>query len=144
MSQAIERVVVVLTDHDPDDSNVLTAVNARAQQSPASFVVLRTNPAAHEAHVVHPQRHDLVDAARARAPQWAAALTQAAGSPVEVVVSIRHNPYDALEEFMLDRHVDEVVHSVRHHALADRLHLDLAHRLRHLPVISVDATTLTG
>jgi hypothetical protein len=136
--------VVVLVDHDPRDPAVLEAVRARAAHGPARFSLLVTNPRSSEAHLrhpLHPERHDGVRAVAARLGDWTAALTDAAGEEVLGDASIRHDPFDALEEQMLVHRVDEVIVSVARHAVAARLHLDLVHRLaqRGLTVIEVPA-----
>jgi hypothetical protein len=66
-------------------------------------------------------------------------LAGVVGAEVLGDVSIRHDPRDALEEFMAIHGVDEVVFSVARHRVAERLHLDLGHRLQHLGVPWVDA-----
>ena len=132
--------VVVLVDHDPASSEVLEAMRERVAVGPARFCVLMTNPAAHEAHIVHAGRHDAVAALRARLPGIVAAIEGAIGGQVDAEVSIRHEPYDALEELMLVRAVDEVIYSVMRNPLAARLHLDLGHRLAHLQLVVRDAS----
>ena len=132
--------VVVLVDHDPASTEVIEAMRERVATGPARFRVLLTNPAAHEAHIVHPGRHDAVAALRDRLPGIVAALEGAIGRQVDAEVSIRHEPYDALEELMFVRPVDEVIYSVMRNPLAARLHIDLGHRLAHLPLVVRDAT----
>jgi len=61
---------------------------------------------------------------------------QAAGGRVIGSVSIRNDPYDAVEETLLDEPIDEFIVALHPHGLTRALHLDLPHRLAHfrLPV----------
>jgi hypothetical protein len=44
-------------------------------------------------------------------------------------VSIRHDPYDAIEETLLDESIDEFIIAIAPHGLSRQLHLDLPHGL---------------
>jgi hypothetical protein len=57
-------------------------------------------------------------------------------------VSIRSDPYDAVEETLLDEPIDEFIVALAPHGLSRALHLDLPHRLAHfgLPVTTVAAS----
>jgi hypothetical protein len=54
-------------------------------------------------------------------------------------VSVRHDPYLAVEEVVASEPVDEFILALAPHGLLRRLHLDLPHRLAHfgLPLIDV-------
>jgi hypothetical protein len=128
--------VLVVTDRDGATEEVLDAIRERAARGPAQFRVLVPNPARAEFHLVHPERHDKAAEAewvlRASLPRF----EQAAGGHVIGSVSIRHDPYLAVEELMLGEPFDEIIISIAQHHLNRWLHLDLPHRLQHfnLPI----------
>ena len=128
--------VLVVTDGDGATEAVLDAIRRRAARGPAQFRILVPNPAKAEFHLTHPERHD-----KAAEAEWALRadlprFEQAAAGQVIGSVSIRHDPYHAVEELMLSEPVEEVIVSIAPHRLNRRLHLDLPHRLRHfgLPI----------
>jgi hypothetical protein len=62
------------------------------------------------------------------------------------MVSIRHDPMDAIEDAVRSDHFDEIIISAIPHRLSHRLHLDLAHRVLHLgiPVREVTPSNTDG
>jgi len=131
--------VLVVTDHTAATPELLDVMRQRATQSLVQFRVLVPNPAHAEAHLLHPERHDKAAEAerllRSALPEFEAV----AGGHVIGSVSIRNDPYDAVEELMFNEPVDEIIVSVSPHEISRRLHLDLPHRLTHLklPVTTV-------
>jgi hypothetical protein len=101
------------------------------------------NPAHAEAHLRHPELHERATAAEHVLHDSLPALTEAAGGRVIGSVSIRNDPYDAVEETLLDEPIDEFIVALHPHGLTRKLHLDLPHRLAHfgLPVTVVDSSS---
>lgn len=131
--------VLIVTDHTAATEEVLTAVRERAAQGTVKFRVLVPNPARAEVHLLHPERHSKAEEAERLLAAALPEIQSAAGSPVIGSVSIRHDPYDAIEETLLAEPVDEIILSVSPHELSRRLHLDLPHRLAHfnIPVSTI-------
>ena len=131
--------VLVVTDHSDATPELLEAVRARAAQGPAQFHVLVPNPARAEAHLRHLERHEKAEAAEKVLHDALPAFRAAADAPVMGSVSIRHDPFDAIEETMRDEPIDEFIVGIVPHGLSRMLHQDLVHRLEHfgLPVTSV-------
>jgi hypothetical protein len=131
----------VVTDHDGATEDVLAAVRARAAQGAAQFRVVVPNPAKAEFHLAHPLRHDKAAEAEKVLRAALPSFELAAGGHVIGSVSIRHDPYDAIEEIMLNEPIDEIIVSLARHHLSRWLHLDLPHRLKalHLPVTQAPA-----
>lgn len=132
--------VLVVSDHTAATPELLAAIRQRGTRGPAQFRVLVPNPASAEAHLRHPERHDKASEAELVLMQGMAAFEEAAGGRVIGSVSIRHDPYDAIEELMLNEPVDEIILSVVPPHKPRWLHHDLAQRLTHfgLPVTPVD------
>jgi hypothetical protein len=128
--------VLLITDHPRAETRVLAAVHDRAARGPVQLRVLSPNPARAEVHLRHPERHDQVAEAERVLHTCLPDFQQAAGGPVTGSVSIRHDPYDAVEETLLAEPVDEFLVAVSAGGLSRALHLDLPHRLSHfgLPV----------
>lgn len=141
MSDRPTRVLVV-TDHTEATPELLAAIRTRAAQGPTQFRVLVPNPAHAEAHLLHPERHEKAKAAEEVLHASASAFEQAAGGRVIGSVSIRNDPYDAVEETLRNEPIDEFIVAIAPHGLSRRLHLDLPHRLTHfgLPVTTVAST----
>jgi hypothetical protein len=131
--------VLVVTDHTEVSPDLLAAMRLRAGAGPVQFRVLIPNPAKTEAHLLHPERHELAAEAETALRGSLSALELAAGGPVIGSVSVRHDPYLAVEEVVASEPVDEFILALAPHGLLRRLHLDLPHRLAHfgLPLIDV-------
>jgi hypothetical protein len=131
--------VLVVTDHPDGPPGLLDAIRARAEQGPAQFRILVTNPAQAEAHVIHPERHVKATEAEQVLHASLPALAAAAGAPVLATVSVRHDPYLAVEELLGGEPIDEFIVDVAQNGFTRRLHLDLPHRLGHLglPITTV-------
>jgi hypothetical protein len=134
--------VLVVAHHTADEPVLLDAIRQRAEQSPAQFVLLVPNPAQAEWHLFHPERRDKVIEAEQTLERALPQLTEAAGGSIRGIVSIRHDPMDAIEDAVHNDHFDEIIISAIPHHLSHRLHLDLADRVQHLgiPVHEVTAT----
>jgi hypothetical protein len=134
--------VLVVTDHTEATPELLEAIRGRVGQGPAQFRVLVPNPAHAEAHLRHPERHERAEEAERVLHDSLPAFEQAAGGRVIGSVSIRSDPYDAVEETLLDEPIDEFIVALAPHGLSRALHLDLPHRLAHfgLPVTTVAAS----
>ena len=121
--------VLIISDHLVDDPDLVAAVRDRAAHSPVAFRLVVTNPAKAEFHVVHAGRHDAVDAAQDALAQLLGRLRDTTGCVVEGRVSIRHDPFEAVEDDLHQHPADEVIIAVRERELSRRLHHDLQHRL---------------
>jgi hypothetical protein len=131
--------VLIVTDHTEASPALLEAIRRRAAEGPTQFRVLIPNPAHAEAHLRHPERHEKAEQAERVLHDSLPAFAEAAGGRVIGSVSIRNDPYDAVEETLLDEPVDEFIVALAPHGLGRTLHLDLPHRLTHfgLPVTTV-------
>jgi hypothetical protein len=131
--------VLVVSDHVETTPEQLQAMRERAAQGPVQFRLLVTNPAHAEAHLLHPERHDKAAEAESFLHAQHDSIVAAAGGRVIGSVSIRNDPYDAVEELLFNEPVDEIMLAVAPHAISRRLHQDLPHRLAHfgIPVVTV-------
>lgn len=134
--------VLVVTDHTDAPPQLLEAIHDRAEQGPSQFRILIPNPARAEAHLIHTERHEKAEEAERVFHDALASFEKAAGGRVIGSVSIRHDPFDAVEELMFNEPIDEFIVAIDTNGLSRRLHLDLHHRLVHLglPITVVDAT----
>lgn len=123
--------VLVISDQATPGPSMLTAIRARAARGAAEFRIVVTNPARAEWHLVHPERHVELAEARRDLADALPLVEEAAGHAVEGVVSIRHDPMDAIEENLNHKTFDELIIAIAPHNLERRLHVDLAHRLAH-------------
>jgi hypothetical protein len=126
--------VLVVTDHLASSVELLEAIRERTGRGPAQFRLLVPNPAHAEAHLLHPERHDKAAEAELFLMHELPRFEEAAGGRVIGSVSIRHDPYDAIEELMFSEPVEEIMLTVAPHQLSRRLHQDLPHRLAHFGV----------
>lgn len=132
--------ILVVTDRVEAAPALLDSIRGRAARGPAEFHVLVPNPAPAEWHPTHPERHDkLTEAGRVLAGVLPL-VEEAAGGPVDGVVSIRHDPMDAIEETLhAGAGYDEIILFTTPHRIESWLHVDLPHRVAHLglPVTTV-------
>ncbi|MGY2874447.1 hypothetical protein ACVW00_001637 [Marmoricola sp. URHA0025 HA25] len=137
-----ERILVV-TDHADPTTELVAAIQERAEAGDVQFRIIVLNPARAEIHLLHPERHDKAREAEQALLRALPTLEAAAGGPVLGSVSVRHDPMDAIEEVLFNEPIDEIILSVPAHHLASRLHQDLEHRLQHfeLPVRTVHASS---
>jgi hypothetical protein len=126
--------VLIISDRIEIGPDLFDAVRARAERSACTFRYIVTNPARAEFHFVHAERHKAVEAARGAVDGIVRELQRQTGSPVTGQVSIRHDPFDAIEEEHLSLPADEVIVAVHDSDFARRVHHDLPHRLAHLKV----------
>lgn len=133
--------ILVVTDRVAATPALLDSIRGRAARGPAEFHVLVPNPAPAEWHPTHPERHDKIAEAEKVLGQALPLIQEAAGGPVDGVVSIRHDPMDAIEETLHDASFDEIMLSTAPHQVERWLHIDLPHRVAHLglPVTTVTA-----
>ena len=90
------------------------------------------NPARAELHLLHSERHDKAIEADLFLLLSLSAFEDAAGGRMIASVSIRHDPFEAVEELLLGEPIDEIILSVTRHEHHRWLHPDLSHRLAHL------------
>ena len=122
---------------------LLEAIRERAGRGPASFHLLVPNPFVADWHPIHTQRHEQ-EHLRQAADTLALALPlydEAASGDVDGSVSIRHDPFDAIEEALAAGDYDEIILSALPRRVSRWLHMDLPHRVAHLglPVTTVIA-----
>lgn len=143
MSDSRPLRVLVVSDKTAATPALLAAMRERAATTAVQFRLLIPNPAHAEAHLLHPERHDKAAEAERVLRQSMPAFEEAAGGHVIGSVSIRHDPYDAVEELLMSEPVDEIIVALAPHGMARWLHLDLPHRLAHfgLPVRTVGEAT---
>jgi hypothetical protein len=139
MSAADPARVLVVTDRVEATPELLDSIRGRASRGPTEFHVLVPNPAPAEWHPTHPERHDKVAEAGRVLAKTLPLIEGAAGSPVDGVVSIRHDPMDAIEETLHDAEFDEIILFTAAHRIERWLHVD--HRVAHLglPVTTVSS-----
>lgn len=133
--------ILVVTDRTAATPELVAAIAARASRGPVQFRLLVPNPAHAEMHLLHPERHDMAEAAEQVLLTALPAFEEVAGGHVIGSVSLRHDPYDAVEEVLLSEPIDEIIVSMAPHAPSRWLHHDLSERLTHLnrPVTTVGA-----
>jgi hypothetical protein len=124
--------VLVVTDTAQPSQALIDAIADRAATGGAQFRLVVLNPARAELHPLHPERRDKAFDAERVLLETLPTFEAAAGGRVIASVSVRHDPMDAIEETTFNEPVDEIMLWLPPHALAKRLHQDLAHRLRHL------------
>jgi hypothetical protein len=134
--------ILVVTDRVEATPALLDSIRGRAARGPAEFHVLVPNPAPAEWHPTHPERHDKLTEAGAVLARVLPLIEEAAGAPVDGVVSIRHDPMDAIEETLHTGpgpRFDEIILFTTPHRIESWLHIDLPHRVAHLglPVMTV-------
>jgi hypothetical protein len=136
--EAVKRVLVV-TDRTAATPALLDTIRGRAARGPAEFRILVPNPAAAEWHPTHPERRDKVVEAEAVLAAALPLVEEAAGHAVQGVVSIRHDPMDAIEDALQDARFDEIILATAPHGIERWLHVDLPHQVAHLglPVTTV-------
>lgn len=133
--------VLVVTDRIAATPALLDTIRGRAARGPAEFRILVPNPARAEWNPTHPERHAKVAEAERVLEAALPLVEEAAGHAVEGVVSIRHDPMDAIEETLQGQPFDEIILALAPHGVERWLHIDLPHRVAHLgmPVTTVTA-----
>lgn len=139
MSSPAPTRVLVVTDRDATTPALLDTIRGRAARGPTAFRILVPNPAPAEWNPTHPERHTKIAEAEHELTAALELIEQAAGHVVEGVVSIRHDPMDAIEETLLEEPFDEIILATAPHPIERRLHIDLPRRVAHLglPVTTV-------
>jgi hypothetical protein len=132
------RVLIVAVAGHELSPKLIEAVRERAAAGPTQFHLVLPDLADH-AEMTAGQRRESLARGEEMLERALSALSEAAGFPIYGSVSPRHDPMDVIEETLADEQVDEVMLAIAHHRLAERLHLDLAHRVEHLhlPVTAV-------
>src|SRR4051794_39898848 len=100
--------ILVVANRTAATPALLEAVRAGADRGPAEFHLLIPNPVAAEWHPLHPEMHDTVDGEHVLALALPL-LDDAAGSHTHGMVSIRHDPMDAIEEALAASAFDEII-----------------------------------
>ena len=117
---------------------LLAAVRERAQRGSVEFHLLLPNPAEHaeisegERRRRHAEGEQMLALARPL-------IEEAAGGAVTGIVSLRHDPMDAIDEVLRAGGFDEIILSTLPHSVSRWLHLDLPRRVAHfgLPVTTI-------
>lgn len=138
--------ILVVTDHPETSPSLLEAIRHRAAMGSVQFRVLIPNPTTGELHLLHPERHERADEAEQVLRACLTDFELAADGPVIGSVSVRHDPYQAVEELLASEPVDEFMLALAPHGLLRRLRLDLAHRLVRfgLPITEVTAAAVAA
>ena len=134
MSDIRTHRVLVVTDTAEPSPSLRDAIRHRAENGDVKFRLIVLNPARAELHLLHPERHDRAAEAEITLRSALPQLELAAHAPVIGSVSVRHDPMDAIEEFLLDEPFDEIILAV------GSSHINrLVHRVEHLglPVTTV-------
>lgn len=141
MESSNPKRVLVVVDRIAATPALLDSIRGRAARGPARFRVLVPNPAPAEWHLAHPERHDKIAEAEHVLAEALPQISEAAGGTVDGVVSIRHDPMDAIEESLRGESFDEIILATAPHDVERWLHIDLPHRVAHLglPVTTVSA-----
>jgi hypothetical protein len=134
MSDTGIKDILVLTDSITPSDELLDHLRQRASGEPVRYHLLAINPVHAEVHLRHPEHHDAADAAQLRLQSALSQISAVVGTQVSGDVSIRNDPHQAVEEELMRHPHDEILIALppAHHEIAQRLHLDLAHRLQHL------------
>ena len=138
--------VLVVSDRVEATPALLDTIRGRVARGPAEFHVLVPNPAPAEWHPTHPERRDKVEEAGRVLTAALPLIEEAAGTPVDGDVSIRHDAMDAIEETLRDADFDEIILFTAPHRIERWLHVDLPHRVAHLglPVTTVTSEHRAG
>ncbi|MDX6220349.1 MAG: hypothetical protein QOJ48_2030 [Frankiales bacterium] len=140
MSVESPHRILVLTDRTEPSPALLSMLRARADESPVAVRVLVPNPTRAEVRLLHPERHLAAEAAELALMFVQDVYEQATGSRVRTAVSLRHDPFEAVEEDLFGHDADEIVVAMSGGAQpARRFHHQLAQRLvrTRLPVTVV-------
>jgi uncharacterized membrane-anchored protein len=135
--------VLVVANKTATGAILAEAVRRRAEASPATFHLLVPNPS---------ERAEITDTERQRHHAEAEGvletalpmLEDAAAAAVEGSTSVRHDPFDAIEEALREGSFHEVIVSTLPRHLSHWLRADLPRRIEHLgvPVTTVTPETL--
>ncbi len=133
--------VLVVANRTAATPALLEAIRVRAAQSAASFHLLVPNPAAH-AEITDAERHRHHEDGEHVLELALPLFEQAAGRPTQGSVSVRHDPFDAIEETIHDGDFHEIIISTLPRHVSRWLHANLPRRVEHLglPVTTVVAS----
>lgn len=143
MERPVSANVLVVAHRTAATPALLDAIRERAVRGPARFHLVVPNPFIADWHPIHTARHEEEHLRQAEAV-LALALPlyeEAAGSEVDGSVSIRHDPFDAIEEALARDDYDEIILSTLPRSVSRWLHMDLPHRVAHL---GLPLTTVTA
>ena len=137
--------VLVVAHRTAATPALLEAIRARAAHGAASFHLLVPNPAQH-AEITDAERHRHHEDGAHVLELALPLIEQAAGRPTEGSVSVRHDPFDAIEEIVHDGDFHEIIISTLPKHVSRWLHANLPHRVEHLglPVTTVTAAGRPG
>ena len=132
--------VLVVAHNTAATPALLQAIRERAAQGAASFHLLVPNPAAH-AEITDAERHRHYEEGEHVLELALPLIQEAAGRATEGSVSVRHDPFDAIEEALHDGEFHEVIVSTLPSHVSRWLHNNLPQRVEHLglPVTTVTA-----
>jgi uncharacterized membrane-anchored protein len=133
--------VLVVANLTAAGSALLDALRTRAARGSASFHLLVPNPAEHAELTDHERRRRHEEGERVLAAAVPAISDALDGAAVEGSVSVRHDPYDAVEEILREGDFHEVIVSTLPRGRSRWLHLNLPGRIEHL---GVPVTTVTA
>ena len=124
---------------------LLDAIRDRAARGDASFHLLVPNPAAH-AEITNAERHRHHEEGEHVLELALPLIEQAAGRTTEGTVSVRHDPFDAIEEIVHDGDFHEVIISTLPEHVSRWLRMHLPSRVEHLglPVTTITAAGRRG
>ena len=119
---------------------LLDAIRERSARGAASFHLLVPSPAEH-AEITDSERHRRHEEGEHVLELALPLIERAAERPTEGSVSVRHDPFDAIEEIVHDGEFHEIIISTLPRHVSRWLHADLPRRVEHLglPVTTVTA-----
>jgi uncharacterized membrane-anchored protein len=124
--------VLIVANKTAATPALLNAVARRATESPASFHLLVPNGALHAEITDEERRRHHRQAEQTLALALPLVEEAAGGRRVTGSISVRHDPFDAVEETLHDGEFQEIILSTLPRHVSDWLHSDLPARLRHL------------
>jgi hypothetical protein len=135
--------ILIVADKTAATAQLADALRDRAATGPCSFHLLVPNPDHNGWRPSSLQHPDLTHGEQVLALALPV-LRQASAAEVTGAVSIRSDPFDAVEDILTLRSFDEIIVSTLPHHVSMWLHVDLPRRLAHLgmPVTTVTATAL--
>jgi hypothetical protein len=143
--QPASRVLIVAVADQELNPALLDAVRDRAAAGADHFHLVLPDPARH-AELTARERQTNHERGEQRLRIALPRLSEAAGCDVTGSVSVRHDPMDAIEDVLRLEPFGEILLATEHHAVAERLHLDLPRRVAHLglPVTTVHGEAASG
>jgi uncharacterized membrane-anchored protein len=137
--------VLVVAHKTAATPTLLEAIRERSGRGVASFHLLVPSPAEH-AEITDAERHRRHEEGEHVLELALPLIEQAAGRATEGSVSVRHDPFDAIEEIVHDGDFHEIIISTLPSHVSRWLHADLPRRVARLglPVTTVTAAGRTA